>query len=89
MGVFFSEPEFHNLPEWGVFEHSFPDFCKLSAELGINGFTAEKPACLNPSGWRIFIHIPRSIGKWEKGCFGESAYLQQICSLFRGVHVYP
>jgi hypothetical protein len=48
MGVFFSEPEFHNRPEWGVFEYSFPDFCKLSAESGINGFIGRKTGLFKP-----------------------------------------
>jgi hypothetical protein len=48
IGVFFSENWIHDRPEWGVFDHIFPDCCFLSVELRIINFNARKTGLFKP-----------------------------------------
>ena len=48
MGVFSSEPDFHNRPEWGVFDYIFSDCCSLSVESRIIDFDGRKTGLFKP-----------------------------------------
>jgi hypothetical protein len=48
MGLFFSEPDFRDRPEWGIFDHVFFDCCSLSVESGITGFNGRKTGLFKP-----------------------------------------
>ncbi len=74
MGVFFSDPDFHDRPEWGVFVIIFPDFLFLGAESGIIDFNGGKTGLFKPvwladlCGDQLYSRIARGhqICKW---CF--------------------
>ena len=69
MGVFFSEPAFHDRPEWGVFVHIFPDSCLWSAEPGITDFNGWKTGLFKPV-WLADLLVDQTYLLIARG-FGE------------------
>jgi hypothetical protein len=68
----FSEQWFHDRPEWGIFDHIFPDSCYLSVELRIINCNARKTGLFKPV-WLAKLHSDGlKYVEWGKRCFGHA-----------------